>query len=194
MSDGILHQLRLGTGSAHAQLEAQVQIEKKLADTASYLGLIKKFFGWYQPMEQRLAGLESHPHWPHTGYELAGRRKTPWLQQDLLALGLSNDEIRDLPVCQDLPAIDTPAQALGCAYVMEGATLGGRHISSMMRDSAVPAHARHFFSSYGPEVGSRWKEFIAGLESFASLHSEEPVIVASAEKSFASMAKWLDEA
>jgi heme oxygenase len=84
------------------------------------------------------------------------------------------------------------AEAFGCAYVMEGATLGGRHISAMMETSSIPHQARDFFRSYGAGVGDRWKEFIAALETFSKERPDSaPDIVAAACECFASLQRWM---
>jgi heme oxygenase len=192
MSESILKNLRDGTGSAHKRLEDRIQIEQRLHRMEDYAWLIEKFLGWYEPLEQKLAAVRA-PAWAGSGYDLRARAKTPWLRHDLRALGYDEARIAGLPRCPDeaLPAVDSAAAAFGCAYVMEGATLGGRHIAAMMQGSAVPQNARRFFNSYGPEVSDRWKEFLAALERFVAGHDASAVVEA-AQEAFDSMEAWID--
>ena len=122
----------------------------------------------------------------------AARLKTPWLVADLRALGLTPAQIDALPDCPDLPRVDIPARAWGCQYVLEGATLGGRHISAMMAQSAVPVEARRFFVGYGERTGERWQDFIAALEHYAVGVdiAEEGDIIQGASETFACLHRW----
>ena len=184
----LLPTLRAATAQAHARLEAAVDIERCLRDRERYAALLRTFLGFYRPLER---ALESIGGLEEAGYALAPRRKTPWLQADLEALGMSQADVAALPDCLTLPRLDGPACAPGCLYVLEGSTLGGRHITSLMRNSAVPAGARRFFAGYGPETGARWKEFIAWLE--AEAEAGGAVIIAAAQETFADMERWLNE-
>ncbi len=64
-----------------------------------------------------------------------------------------------LPRCSRILSLPDLAQALGCLYVLEGATLGGQVLS---RRSAEPfgftrAHGCAFFHRYGDQVGPLWQ-------------------------------------
>ena len=126
-----------------------------------YTRLLRSFFGFYRPLEDRLFALND---WAAHGLALPGRRKTPWLVSDLHVLGLSLEEIQALPSCAKLPTISNHAQGFGCLYVLEGATLGGRQITALLQSSPVSTSARRFFNSYGSETGARWREFLVCLQ------------------------------
>lgn len=192
MSASILAELRAATGEAHGQLERAVEMEKRAAEVGRYAGLLEKFHGFYAPLEARLLAL---PGWSESGLDLGERRKTPSLARDLAALGRTQEEIAALPRCEALPRVDNLARGFGCAYVLEGATLGGRQITAMLRDGPVPAGARTFFASYGPNVGERWREFTAALERFAAAARPEmrSDIVAAAGETFSAMQRWIVE-
>ncbi len=184
MADPILPALRAGTGEAHQRLEDAVAIERCLVSLARYRRLLEVFLGFYRPLERRLTGL--------IGPDPSERLKTPWLEADLRALGLSTDQIDALPDCADLPHVEDSARAWGCLYVLEGATLGGRHISAMMAQSTVPAEARRFFSGYGEHTGERWRDFTAALERYAAGvdHARGGNIVQGASETFACLHRW----
>lgn len=189
MDDGILPELRAATSAAHQHLEDAVQIEQQVRDVAGYRGLLEKFWGWYKPLEEQITRLHG---WPYAGYDPNARMKLPWLERDLRALGLDEEEIAALPRCKHVPETLTLGAGFGCAYVIEGATLGGRHISAMLKDSPVPAEARTFFSSYGAQVGERWKEFLGALQTFALVEKKDKEhILTAASDSFMSLNKWL---
>ena len=184
MTDPVLPALRAATGKAHQAFEDAVAIDRCLADPARYRQILEIFLGFYRPLERRLivpAGSDSDE-----------RRKTPWLEADLGAIGLTAAQIAGLPDCSDLPRVDTPARSFGCLYVLEGATLGGRHISAMMAQSTVPPGARQFFGGYGEHTGERWREFIGALERHAAGagDADREETIQGAEETFACLHRW----
>lgn len=184
---GVLTALRAHTAASHQRLEDLVRIEERIGDADQYRRLLELFLGFYEPLEERLESLRG---WE--GIDLSARRKAPWLARDLAALGSSEQEIRSLPRCCRLPALETIEQGYGCAYVLEGSTLGGRHISAMLQATAVPEEARTFFHSYGDEVGLKWREFIAALEAFAE-GRDQAATVETAGETFECMSAWIHE-
>jgi heme oxygenase len=128
--------------------------------------------------------------WEQQGINFEARRKSDWLKQDLQTLGLDGDQIESLPTCEDLPGLDNDDFAFGSFYVLEGSTLGGRHISAMLEGSPIPAQARRFFRSYGEETGTMWKQFCNTLESFAE-HGAHDNIVRGADATFRSLQRWI---
>lgn len=186
---GVLPALRAATGEAHQRLEDAVDIERRLADPLRYRQLLEIFLGFYRPLERSIPIAE---HKRGLGLDLSERRKVPWLEEDLSVLGLTGPEIEQLPDCPELPRVDTPPRAMGCLYVLEGATLGGRHISAMMARSAIPPGARRFFSGYGERTGERWREFVAMLERDAAglENAESGAIIEGAQETFACLHRW----
>ena len=109
------------------------------------------------------------------------------------ALGTTAGQISTIPDCPDLPSTNNLHHGFGCLYVLEGATLGGRQITSLMRDSPVPENARHFFNSYGAETGLRWREFIVALENRARAAKEKDrmEMIEAAQQTFACLQRWV---
>lgn len=185
----ILDELRTHTAAAHHALEDEVKIEEATRTPENYCRLLERFYGFHQPFEVRIGELAG---WETTDYDPGARLKSPWLHEDLEALGLSEEEIQQLPLCPQLPEIRTLAEGFGCAYVIEGSTLGGRHIARLLEGGAGARLPRRFFQSYGAETGPRWKEFCAALERFAAEHPEgEPEIVRAAEETFTRFRDWV---
>lgn len=95
-----------------------------------------------------------------------------------------------LPTCPGFPLLDTIPRALGCAYVLEGATLGGavilRHLGRTLGVTRERGGA--FFGSYGSASGPMWKEFCGALA--ACDEPAEPA-VAAARETFATLDGWL---
>ncbi len=182
----VLPLLRAATGEAHQQLEDAVGIERRIGDPAAYRQLLEIFLGFYRPLETRLASLQG---WAQSGIDLATRRKTPWLEADLSALGLTTPAVAALPDCAELPSVaGSLDRGFGCLYVLEGATLGGRHITAALQNSPVPADARRFFASYGAETGTRWREFLSALESRQPVDPSD--VVLAARETFTCLHRW----
>lgn len=188
----ILERLRSETAEAHQELEAEVQIEAVIGDRVRYAELLRRFHGYHAAMEQALVAL---PGWGETGYEPGGRLKSPWLAEDLQALGMSPKEVKGLPKCEALPEVESVAQGLGCAYVLEGSTLGGRHIARLFTQAGQAGREelpRRFFAGYGEETGARWKQFCASLEKYAAKHPKEAdALVDAARETFATFRAWV---
>jgi heme oxygenase len=158
-----------------------------------YCRVVTGFFGFYAPLEIQLM---ASPHWQQLQFEYADRQKTPRLIQDLVALGTSPRALATTPVCEALPALDAPEQLLGCLYVIEGATLGGRSISHHLqsRIGLTPKSGGSFFDGYGAQTGSRWKGFCTMLTNYSGHTSEEArheVIVGAANSTFQALTQWL---
>jgi heme oxygenase len=121
------------------------------------------------------------------------RRKTPLLEKDLLFLDLPERELRALPQCQKLPTVESEAQAFGCLYVLEGATLGGQIISKYVADKLGYESERGatFFMSYGAEVRAMWCAFCQALREYATAHDADDEVVAAAVDTFDKFDQWL---
>ncbi len=183
----LLDRLRTATAQQHSELEATVAINRRLAHRDEYRWLLEKFYGFYHALERKL---ERSPAAERDDLAFSEREKARWLAQDLAQLGIA--DVSRLPQACDLPAVDNYAAALGTMYVLEGSTLGGRHIAALLKASAIPPNAQRFFHSYGAEVGTMWRSFCGVLNELSAPH-EQDVAVANARATFASMRAWLEE-
>lgn len=186
----LLQNLRSGTASLHTALEKRLPFFSPALNTPHYLRLIQAYYGFYQPLEQRL--LESGVVFQD--FDLAERLKTPTLHRDLKALGLTEQAIADLPLCGSLPATPSAAACLGVLYVLEGATLGGqilrREIATRLELDASTGAA--FLDIYGAATGQRWREFTQALGTSSLTEGERQTAVSAAQDTFACFEHWLD--
>ncbi|GAA5142351.1 biliverdin-producing heme oxygenase [Prosthecobacter algae] len=186
-----LHLLKTQTAEVHAALETQLDIVRHFESRTSYLKLLEGFFTLYEPLEQRLA---TAMDWSAEGWDYEGRRKTPWLVEDLAALGLVPQDVAALSRCVDLPDIHCPAAAVGCLYVLEGSTLGGQVITRLLGQhlDIPPDQGGSFFAGYGPETVGRWREFGTWAEAWSTRHPQDhPAAVQAARQTFDVFARWL---
>lgn len=188
VASSLLTALRQGTSAAHTQLEAEIDIPEVCRNGQAYSRLVKGFWGYYAPFETVLKRIGG---WEAAGFSWTERSKLEFLRQDLKALGLTEAEIAALPRCQQLPAPRNLPEAFGCAYVLEGSTLGGRHITGILEQTGIPPEARHFFGSYGARVGEAWKEFCEMLARLDLDEAETKAAVAAASQTFSTIGRWL---
>lgn len=186
----ILERLKSGTRARHVALESRTVLLNKDLYHSDYSQCLQRFYGYYAPLEKRL--LES-PAWHEAGLIYDTRYKTAQIEQDLLALGVTQNVLTTISQCNTLPEVETTAQIFGCLYVIEGATLGGQIISKHLNASLglTPDFGCSFFSGYGKQTGSHWKAFGACLTAFATQTSSDDEIIASANKTFQTLDCWL---
>ena len=185
-SRDILARLKLETAEEHAAIEAATRIMRPDIGLPDYREYLERSFGFYQPVEQML---ERVGVWPALELDAAARVKLPLLSRDLLELG------RDpgvLPICASLPQLGGGLpEAVGCAYVLEGSTLGGRVVSRHVQTRLGPQVPHRFLDAYGADTGDRWQAFRAALRWFADSREVENRIIAGARQTFESFARWL---
>ncbi len=186
----ILQRLRQATHERHAALECQLPLLDPQLSRQHYRHFVTRFLGYYAPLETRLLAL---PWWNDIGFNYAERYKTPRLVRDMLALGVTADTLATFPRCRDLPQIDTLPQALGCLYVIEGATLDAELIFRHLQENLglTVASGAAFFNGYGVQTSARWQAFGAMLTTSAERTSDHDTIVANANHTFETIDRWL---
>ena len=187
-----LQLLKAQTATEHTALEDQLDAVEQFRNRESYVALLKRFFTLYEPLEKELGKAAD---WQSLGWNFEARRKTLWLETDLRALGLEDEELRKLPFCADMPTLHGDAQAIGCLYVVEGATLGGQLISRLLEQSLqiAPDQGGRFFAGYQNQTGAKWKEFGEWAEAWAARHPQQWLAaVDAARNTFASFSGWLN--
>ena len=186
--------LKQGTRIYHDALEGKMAPLLGNLSVHTYRALLQKLFGFYKPLEERIATLPALHNLP---VDLGRRQKAPLLARDLLWLQVTQPQLSQLPRCERLPQVKSITEALGCLYALEGATLGGQIIGRHLKKSLALDEDRGcaFFCSYGDEVGLMWKSFRKTLSSHCSKHgsTEEEQLVESACETFVSLDYWLFE-
>ncbi len=186
----ILQLLRDGTASLHQLVEQAVDIPGHLGSVPAYTAMLAQFHGFYAPLEERLTGIGG---FESAGLDIAGRCKAPLIRDDLRVLGHSPEAVTALPVCPDLPAVDTLAEALGCLYVLEGSTLGGQFISRQVHRALgmTPETGGRFFHGYGDKTGEMWQTFRAAVTGFVVSPADQDAAVAAAKDTFQKLHRWI---
>lgn len=102
--------------------------------------------------------------WCGGALDLAARRKLPWLEEDCAQLRIESPPIASMS--GPFPATGCAGAVAGCAYVLEGATLGAaliyRHVHQRL--GVTPQAGARFVHGYGEHTGARWKIFLSALD------------------------------
>lgn len=154
--DGARGRLRRATEDAHLRLHALDPFARLAAGgigRAEYAALLRRLLGFQLAVEARLAAAPSLAPY---GLDIAGRRRSAVIRADLAALG----EPEEAPEPAALPAFGSAAAALGCLYVVEGATLGGRMLARGLDHLLDGPAGRRFLEG----EGAMWRETAAALE------------------------------
>jgi len=182
----ILQKLRQQTRAHHEALERALGLTERVLTAEEYMALLQRFYGFYHPLEACLRSLE---FLDGIGLDVDARCKAHLLYADLEALGASDMEILALPLCARLPPLETLPQALGCMYVLEGATLGGQVLVRTLGRSA--AQGGRFFASYGPAVAAMWTAFREVVRRNSVSGEVEESMVNSARATFDALHRWV---
>jgi len=196
----ILSRLRVETRGEHEAVERVLDLLSDSLTRQGYRQRLEQFYGFYAPLEVALQAhckkqpdeLDEPTGAPLLRSALGSRLdKSSHLRQDLQHLGVT---IESLPLCQDLPPLDTLADAGGCLYVLEGATLGGRMITRHIqaRLGITPATGGRFFEGYGADTGTMWRAMRQMLAHGGRDTQTENAMVASALATFVCLRRWCE--
>ena len=199
-SSSILTRLRVETRGEHDAVERVLDLTGAALTREAYRLRLEQFYGFYGPLEAALQSrcarkaedAEESNLSGATRSALASRlNKTAHLRQDLHHLGVMTD---DLPLCYHLPMLTTQAEVLGCLYVVEGATLGGRLITQHIQAALAitPTTGGGFFEGYAGDTGKMWQAMRHLLVSCALDTQTEDAMVANAIATFACLRGWCD--
>jgi heme oxygenase len=185
----LLDKLRTHTASAHQQLEKLLVPRIKQATSAeAYKEILQLFYGYFKPLEDKIEKYIDSTLL--SDYE--ERRKAAAIVADINYLsGLQGP----FKLCTNLPAIDNSRQAIGALYVMEGSTLGGKVIKSILMKNLDMdgTNGFSFFGGYGDDTPVKWQVFTSTLnEKFSDPATHEDVLLA-AHDTFIKFKSWAEE-
>ena len=186
----VMAALKAATVDEHRSIEGITPFFTEDFSLDSYCAILKLFFGFYEPVETRLASI---PGWDLISIDIEQRRRTPLLQMDMLALGVSAHDVASLPRCEDLPTLESLDAGIGCLYVLEGSTLGGKLIARQVasRFGLSKKNGSAFFEGYGERTGTMWMQFCSAVR----LQDESPygrgAKLEAAKSTFKSIESWM---
>ena len=176
--NSLFARLKAGTEQQHREIEALIDPLKNFGSRELYQAHVLKTWTFYRPLEADLAAL----NWSAIGIDYGPRRKTPLLEEDLRALGVPRRREENGRPSSDRMNLDF---AVGCLYVLEGATLGGQVISRHLAKLGIgPANGGLFFHGYGARTGEMWKSFQAGATDYCVTEDQIGAAVTGAKSTF----------
>jgi heme oxygenase len=174
----LFERLRSSTRQQHREIEALIDPMKNFCSLDAYKAHVLKSWAFYLPLEAALARLD----WAAAGIDFDARRKTPWLEEDLRILGVTPRATDESRRPMEPTNLDF---AVGCLYVLEGATLGGQLISRHLSGIGVgPATGGLFFNGYGAKTGEMWKSFQASATGYCVTQDQIGEAVRGAKSTF----------
>lgn len=186
----ILESIRSETQKWHERAESLIPILSDGFSHDAYCRLLERFFGFYFGFESAVVRVEAVreilPDWRE-------RLHVPRLEEDLRWLGYSDTRLRALPLCRDLPKVDSSAAAMGGLYVSEGSTLGGqiisRHLAKSLR--VFSGAGATFFCGHGEKTGTMWRKYTSALCAVATPENKREIVEASVD-TFRCVCQWLE--
>jgi heme oxygenase len=152
--------LKSGTEQQHREIEALIDPMKNFCSLDAYKAHVFKTWLFYHPLEANLDKID----WSAVGIDFASRRKTLLLERDLTALSVPYTALNAGDWTLKRANLDF---AIGCLYVLEGATLGGQVISRhLAKLGIVPENGGLFFNGYGAKTGQMWKSFQSSATTY----------------------------
>jgi heme oxygenase len=176
------------TAGYHSRAERAVNWQTSLSSLDGYRKLISRFYGFYAPLESALE------YYAGEAVELlfSARCKTRVLQADLRALGIMTPDLAAIVRCKALPDIETVAHVIGCLYVLEGATLGGRVIAPGLEEQLgiTAGNGGAFFASYADHVDAMRLSFSRAAEYCCDTAESRDHAIHAAVATFECSIKW----
>ena len=189
-SESLLVHLKHETSASRRALEARATMLSAPITEQRYQQYCRALWGLHAPLEQRVRELAGSCNLLP---DLERRFKLGLLTRDLAELGVAAPEV-ELPVCQRLPAIDSPERALGALYVLERSTLGNRHMHRYLSHvlPSMTARASRFLTGYGADTQVMWTAF--GEHLLANEALDRDALVDAAIETFGAASAWFGHA
>lgn len=195
MTHTILEQIKEQTKESHINLENNPQLSLLTStnlEIPKYLNILKKFYGFFAPLELKI---DQFPLIYSFIPDLKERRKATALLTDIACISPKDNKEPQIANFKELPSVSNVAEALGCLYVMEGSTLGGRFIYKNLNKTLGINYEQgaSFFYGYGDETGVKWKAFQSGLSTFMLQNPEESTsAIIAAVDTFEKLDHWFN--
>lgn len=190
----ILTRLREETAEMHVRMEENRYAEaimKQSLTMEGYKEYLEKFYGFIKPVERIISNRYNSNI---LGFDAAGRGKAKLLEEDLLALGVTREELTGMTTCERLPDVSSIPGLVGYLYVMEGSTLGGLVITKQLK-KFLPINEEsngRYFYSYGQEVRPKWNEFREWVLELQLTPEQNEMITSAAKETFDLLYRWVE--
>jgi heme oxygenase (biliverdin-IX-beta and delta-forming) len=194
LGSGARDALQSATREIHERLHSHFAFQRLTAGSITapeYRALLARLYGFHHPLEIAILRRLETTAQAHIDLEFDHRKRAHLLASDLTFLGLTELELANLPLCPVPESHDRIGRVLGCLYVKEGATLGGRVLARRVDNLFPPGDlgGRRFFSGL-PDDGALWRRFCAVIE-LPIFHVDIDDMVSAASETFAMFEDWM---
>lgn len=172
--------------------EADSDVDRYLfcegVSVVDYRTYLQRLYGFLVPLE---AALATAPDLDQL-IDVRSRAKSALVARDLLALGMTMNEVNQLPQCMRIQAFRGPAAALGWMYVIERPLLASAVIRGHLA-AQLPAemlNASSYFMCYAGQVGALWRELGEAMDRVAATPAIADRTVVAAHDAFKTLHKW----
>ncbi len=178
--------LRRATDVIHQRLHQHPMLRRLAEGSISrsdYIALLHRFLMFHEAVEDRL---HRGPDLSEHGIDVAERRRSPLLHNDLADLG-APAMIAPSPVHQFLLVPGSAAAAIGYLYVSEGSRLGGLGLARSLDGLLAPGSTvgRSFLVGYGPRHGAMWRDLCDAIERMGAADEDRDTMISAAMGAFA---------
>ena len=184
-TEELLGRLRRETSELHREVEEMTDLPGSISTRDGYVQLLGRLHGFHTAVEARLADPSWAMGWLDLGIALPTHRRAHLLSEDLKSLGALP---KKAPV--RLPGLDNIGQALGCLYVVEGSSLGGRVLAPAFR-AALGDVPTGFFDSDERMHPHPWRSVMAALRKFDVIAGSADDVVLGAQGTFLAFGRHL---
>lgn len=187
-SDSLRERLRSETAAWHETVEAAADIAHSVRTRGDYVDLLVRLHGLHGGLEDYLTSGSFYSGWHGIGIDIAAHRRAHLLAADLEELGGWGGARRI-----SLAPSASFSRAVGCLYVVEGSTLGGRVVARMVR-AAIGEVPTRFLTGRGRPHAASWPAVCTALNRFDQQQGDGDGVVAGACETFAVFADHLSGA
>lgn len=173
--------LKATTHDAHDRLDKAIMAREPFASRGRYGLFVQVQHAFHCDID----ALYDDPELDALLPDLAGRRRLPQIEQDLVDLGMGT-LVFDAPTVFTPGAVFDLSTALGWFYVAEGSNMGAAFLLKWAKEKLGLSEdfgARHLAGA--PEGrGLHWRTFTAALDEVALSEAEEARVIAGAQAAF----------
>ena len=182
--------LKQATANAHAALEQASLLADPGLTIQGYALYLERMWGYCVEIEPRL--IESPELSVSLACSMNERRKLQWLESDLHYFSGGSVRLDRLPRCNFVPPVHSLASAIGCAYVLEGATLGGQILYRRFarRWGLSEAGGARYVYGYGERTARMWQQFTGAINAIRLDSRGEAECISAASSTFSTIHGW----
>jgi len=166
-------------------VQEQIDLPGSIRTREDYVALLSGLHDLHGPLEHRLAEAWWRPRWEEIAVDLADHRRAHMLVSDLALLGAAPSGRRG-----SVPRLTTFGQALGCLYVLEGSSLGGRMVLPAIT-AAIGEVPSGFFSGAGRRHPACWRAVQKALGRYEDAGGDPGQVLFGACETFAAFGRRL---